>query len=315
MKKTNWIKENELNQIDWIKKCNSACDKWKNKSMDEISLFYSYFTVLQHQKFTEEICKKINLNLYGEGLEIGAGPGILSNSLLKIYKSIDKIYLLEKAPNTYSLMKKVAHENNTLDKLECIIGCFNDLKIPDNSLDFVLDFDSIHHSDDFELTFKEIGRVLKPNGILLCFDRAQPNYISNEQIESMLNIEYSVEYKSENNIDIHKKYTRRMDGETEPKLYDWTSAAKKNNMKSDIFIFHKKSLKDLIRSLYGLIVPFSLKKLLNKGINITTHYQILLHYLFLNQIGGIKVFTLDYELKSKRSPRGKMIFLFKKNSS
>ena len=230
--------------------------------MDEISLFYSYFTVPQHQKFTEEICKKINLNLYGEGLEIGAGPGILSNSLLKIYKSIDKIYLLEKAPNTYSLMKKVAHENNTLDKLECIIGCFNDLKIPDNSLDFVLDFDSIHHSDDFELTFKEIGRVLKPNGILLCFDRAQPNYISNEQIESMLNIEYSVEYKSENNIDIHKKYTRRMDGETEPKLYDWTSAAKKNNMKSDIFIFHKKSLKDLIRSLYGLIVPFSLKKII-----------------------------------------------------
>ena len=106
-----------------------------------------------------------------------------------------------------------------------------------------------------------------------------------------------------------------MDGETEPRLNDWTSAAKKNNMKSDIFIFHKKSLKDFIRSLYGLMIPFSLKKLLNKGINITTHYQILLHYLFLNQISGIKLYTLDYKLKSIRSPRGKMIFLFKKKSS
>ena len=166
---------------------------------------------------------------------------------------------------------------------------------------------------NFELTFKEIGRVLKPKGFLLCFDRAQPNYISNEQIQSMLDIEYSVEYKSENNIDINKKYTRRMDGETEPRLNDWTSAAEKNNMKSEIFIFHKKSLKDFIRSLYGLIVPFSIKKLLNKGINITTHYQIILHYLFLNQINSIKLFSLDYKLKSKRSPRGKMILLFQKN--
>ena len=36
-------------------------------------------------------------------------------------------------------MKKVAYENSTFDKLECVIGDFNDLKVPDNSLDFVLD--------------------------------------------------------------------------------------------------------------------------------------------------------------------------------
>ena len=66
--------------------------------------------------------------------------------------------------------------------------------ISDNSLDYVLDFDSIHHSEDFELTFKEIGRVLKPKGVLLCFDRAQPNYTSNEQIQSMLDIEYLISF-------------------------------------------------------------------------------------------------------------------------
>lgn len=312
MKKTSWIDESELNQIDWIKKCNSACDKWKRKNMDEISLFYSYFTVSQHEKFTKEICEKINLDLNGVGLEIGSGPGILSNSLIKIYNNIKKIYLLEKAPNTFSLMKKVAFENNTSNKLECVIGCFNDLKFPANSLDFVLDFDSIHHSDDFDKTIMEISRVLKPGGILLCFDRAQPNYISNQQIKDMIDVEYSKEYKIENNIDINQKYTRRMDGEHEPKLSDWTNAAKENNLALKVFIFHKKSFRDFIRSLYGLITPYFLKKIINKGINITTHYQILFHYLLINNIAGIRVFNLDYILKSKRSPRGKMIFLFKK---
>ena len=75
-------------------------------------------------------------------------------------------------------MKKVAYENSTFDKLECVIGDFNDLKVPDNSLDFVLDFDSIHHSEDFELTFKEIGRVLKPVWFYYAIELNQTTYLT-----------------------------------------------------------------------------------------------------------------------------------------
>ena len=85
MKKTFWIKESELNKIDWIIACNVACDKWMYKNMDEISLFYSYFSITEHRKFVKEITDKINLDLSGIGLEIGSGPGILSNSLIKIF--------------------------------------------------------------------------------------------------------------------------------------------------------------------------------------------------------------------------------------
>ena len=313
MRKTIWISEDKLNKIDWIIKYNKACDKWKYANMDDISLFYSYFTVNEHKLFVEEILNKINLKLNGVGLEIGAGPGILSNSVLKLSEKVKKIYLLEKVPNTYNLMKKVAKENNTIDKLECIIGSFNDLKFKDNSLDFVLDFDSIHHSEDFDRTFKEIARVLKPNGVLICFDRAQPNYIKNEQIEDMLNIEYSKTYKLENNIDINKKFTRRMNGEHEPLLKDWISTANKYRLRSKIYIFHKRGLKDFFRAIYGLLIPYQLKKIINKGINITTHYQVLLNYFGIDKYNNIRVFKLDYKLKSRRSPRGKMILIFSKN--
>jgi ubiquinone/menaquinone biosynthesis C-methylase UbiE len=314
MRKQIWISERDLNQIDWIIACNAACNKWMNKNMDEISLFYSYFTIKQHKMFVEEIIHKIGVNLHGTGLEIGAGPGIFSNSILKIFTNVKKIYLLDKAPNTFNLMKQVAKQNSTLNKLDCIIGSFNDLKFPDNSLDFILDFDSIHHSEDFDLTFKEISRVLKPGGVLLCFDRAQPNYISKQQIKDMLDIEYSDEYKKENNINLNEKMNRKMQGETEPLLKDWINTAKKNHLISEVYIFHKKSFKDFIKAMYGLFIPYFLKAIIKKGINISTHYQVLLSYFGIKNIfiNGVKVFNLDYKPKSKRSPRAKMVFYFKK---
>ena len=65
MKNTYWIEEKELNKIDWIQKVNRACKKWENKKGDEISLFYSYFSIPEHKLFTEEICRKIGINLEG----------------------------------------------------------------------------------------------------------------------------------------------------------------------------------------------------------------------------------------------------------
>lgn len=312
MKNTYWIEENELNKIDWIQKVNLACKKWENKKGDDISLFYSYFSISEHKLFTEEICRKIGVKLEGVGLEIGSGPGILSNSILRIFNKIDKIYLLDKVPNLFELKRKIAIENGTSNKLESIVGCFNDLKFENSSLDFVLDFDSIHHSDDFDKTFSEIARVLKPGGILLCFDRAQPNYISKKQIENLLEIEYSDKYKIENNIKIGTQFTRRMNGEHEPKLKLWKQVSSKYNLKSKIYVFHKKSIKSLLRAIYGLIVPYYIKKIFNKGMNITTHYQLVLNYLGLNNVNGLKIFKMDYKPISERSPTGKMVLYFQK---
>ena len=83
---------------------------------------------------------------------------------------------------------------------------------------------------------------------------------------------------------------------------------------SKIYIFHKKSVKDFVRSAYGLITPYFIKRLIKKGINITTHYQVILNYFGINNINRIKVYTLDYKVKSRRSPRGKMVFCFQKLS-
>lgn len=307
-----WEDKEELNKIDWIKKYNGACDKWISKKPNEISKYYSYFKIEEHKLFVEEICRKINLDLSGVGLEIGSGPGIFSNSVIKIFEKIEKIFLLEKVPNVYSLQKKIAKYNGTENKLVNVLGDFNNIKLPNESLDFILDFDSIHHSENFELTFSEISRVLKPGGKLFCFDRGQPNYVTKNQINYLLEIEYSRDYKIENGIDPKMYFTRKMNGETEPYLKDWCRNGIKNNLSPSIYLFRKKSIKHFLRSLYGLLVPFIVKKIINKGVNITTHYQSLLSYINIKKIGGIKVLNLDYSPKLNVSPNEKMVFLFSK---
>ena len=103
-----------------------------------------------------------------------------------------------------------------------------------------------------------------------------------------------------------------MNGEKEPYLKDWKMVGKKYNLNCEVYIFHRKSLKNFVRSAYGLLIPFAIKRLIKKGLNITTHYQLILNYFFINNIGGIKVFNLEHTPKSKKSPTGKMIFLYTK---
>jgi len=219
--------------------------------------------------------------------------------------------LLDKVPNVVKLQKKLVDHLGFKNKIDSVIGDFNDLKLENNSLDFILDFDSIHHSDDFDLTFKEISRVLKKDGILLCFDRGQPNYISKKHIDYLLNIEYNDQYKIENGIKLTERFTRTMNGEHEPYLNDWINTGKKYNLGGNVFIFHKKSFKNLIRSIYGL-TPLFFRKIFNKGYNITTHYQLILSYLGISNFNGIRTFSMEFNPIKSKTPEAKMVFLFKK---
>ena len=103
-----------------------------------------------------------------------------------------------------------------------------------------------------------------------------------------------------------------MNGETEPYLSDWVETAEKNNFKSKVFIFHQKRLKSFLKNIYGL-TPLFFRKIFNKGYNITTHYQVILSYFKINYLNGIRVYDLGYTSAKEKSPKSKMVFLFKKN--
>lgn len=179
------------------------------------------------EKFVDYVDKNfLNKKIKGVGLEVGAGPGFFSAIFAK-NKDVKKVYAVEVCENIVKeLMPKVTSfvsDKSSADKVVGCIGDFNNLELEDSSIDFVFDFYSLHHSDNLNQTLSEINRILKPGGVIFCFDKARGDYLTNEDLEKMLDKEYPAEAKKIMGVDPTVRLTRRMNGEKEFRLKDWKS--------------------------------------------------------------------------------------------
>ena len=50
-------------------------------------------------------------------------------------------------------------------------GSFNEIPLPDSSVDFIVEENTFHHSNDLDMTLKECLRVIKPGGKMILIDR------------------------------------------------------------------------------------------------------------------------------------------------
>ncbi|MEK7659303.1 MAG: class I SAM-dependent methyltransferase [Patescibacteria group bacterium] len=162
----------------------------------------------------------------GTGLEVGAGPATFSSVLAK-KDSVEKMYAVEVCrPIVELLIPKVAEYvlGGKSDKVAGVVGSFDNMELPDGSVDFVFDFFSLHHSDNLETTLKECRRVLKKDGFIFCFDKARPDYFIREDLDELLDAEYDENFKKKMGMPLNQKFTRRMNDEKEYRLKDWFSA-------------------------------------------------------------------------------------------
>lgn len=211
----------------------------------------------------------LNKKLSGVGLEVGSGPGTFS-SLLAKRKAVNKVYGVEIcAPIIDLLMPKVANYilGDNINKVIGVVGSFDEIQLPENSVDFIFDFFSLHHSGDLNITLKECNRVLKSGGFVLCLDKARPNSYTREDLDELLDTEYGEGYKKQFSLPLGPKLTRRLNGEKEYRLEDWeASFARAGFSKVDYFYLEKSSSgnkpSQLIKSLLASL-PVSLQKLVN----------------------------------------------------
>jgi SAM-dependent methyltransferase len=201
----------------------------KNESPEEIIKAYTFSygapnlnleTVTELFDYVERIIGK---PIRGVGLEVGAGPGTHAAILAK-RKKVQKVYAVEASePIVSNLMPAVVPYvcGSDSHKVVGVVGDFNHLDLPDESVDFVFDFFSLHHSPNLDETLQEINRVLKRDGFLFCFDKARDDAMSNEELELLLDIEYPSEFKRKMGVSEDEKHTRRMNGENEYRRKDW----------------------------------------------------------------------------------------------
>lgn len=173
----------------------------------------------------------------GVGLEVGAGCGFFS-ALVARFPGVSEIYAVEiSKPIVDNLLPEIVTNfamGNEKKVVPCV-GDFSFMEIPDRSIDFVFDFFSLHHSDDLNQTFREINRVLKPGGFLICLDKARADYLTPDDLDKLLDTEYSTEFKKFMGADPNIKWTRRMNGEREFRLKDWVGYGEQADLKLHSF--------------------------------------------------------------------------------
>jgi ubiquinone/menaquinone biosynthesis C-methylase UbiE len=159
----------------------------------------------------------------GVGADLGGGVGCISASVATL-APVDRIYCIEIVESAVTLAHPVVIGTilgASRAKVMSVVGDFDCLELPDESLDFAIIWDALHHSRDPVTTLREGWRVLKPSGRLIVVDRGHNNATPDEEINRMLGIQYSREWLIKNYRDPGVPFTRREYGEHEYRWREW----------------------------------------------------------------------------------------------
>lgn len=257
---------------DWLLKSpevsnrNLLAQKWHSREADAILKQYIKMDAPGADSFYGQIFDCFpDVVLKGQGVELGAGVAAFSAVAAKRFPGIEKIYALELVPDVVSMLQRKTVDRVAPGKSDVVvpvIGSFDEISLPDNSLDFCIEFASLHHSHDMPVTLREVNRVLKPGGVVIAVDRAHHNSLTDEQIKFMLDVEYSAAWKAENGYD-DAPLTRRVNGEHEHRLKTW----EKYFDDTGFDLISRKELRTVNAQKFfrGLMLclPFSLRKALD----------------------------------------------------
>jgi ubiquinone/menaquinone biosynthesis C-methylase UbiE len=103
--------------------------------------------------------------LEGNLLDIGCGPGFLMAEILRKYPALSVTGL-----DISEDMLKLAAQNLPVGRVNLLPGDAAALPLPDSSMDFIVSSASLHHWEDAPAVFREIHRVLRPDGRFLVMD-------------------------------------------------------------------------------------------------------------------------------------------------
>ena len=168
----NWINQKDVIEKTDVKVRHDAIAKSLDLSTEQIVEKLTYLDYDKAKQLIDLIQYYVGDKLNGTGIELGAGSGIFSSVLISA--GLERIYALEIVPGlTKHVIPKVAkyYLKNNSDKVIPVLGTFDQINLPDNSLDFAFEYDAFHHSKNLTITYKEIFKKLKPKGILVMIDR------------------------------------------------------------------------------------------------------------------------------------------------
>lgn len=96
-------------------------------------------------------------------LDVGAGTGVATESLMRRYKKAQVLAL----DFAYPMLEQTRKRGSFLRKPRCVCADLDFIPLEDGSVDLIYSNAAIQWSNDLDHTFREFQRVLKPNGLLM----------------------------------------------------------------------------------------------------------------------------------------------------
>ena len=132
-----------------------------------------------HKEISEFAFDSINIGDEEKILDIGCGGGVNIEKFLKITKNnVDGLDYSE-----ISVKESIKRNHNAVNKKRSTIIQANvcDMPIDNNSYDLVTAFETIYFWPDLANTFKEVLRIIKPNGRFMIAQGTDGNHPQDEE--------------------------------------------------------------------------------------------------------------------------------------
>ncbi|MBA7685481.1 2-methoxy-6-polyprenyl-1,4-benzoquinol methylase [subsurface metagenome] len=126
-----------------------------------MSFFFRFRDFFQPRK---KVLAEVNIESGFNILDYGCGPGSYAVAAAKLVGETGMVYALDIHPLAVKQVRKTAASKG-LANIETILSdCATGL--PDESIDVVLFYDTLHKLNEPDKVLAELHRVLKPDGIL-----------------------------------------------------------------------------------------------------------------------------------------------------
>jgi demethylmenaquinone methyltransferase / 2-methoxy-6-polyprenyl-1,4-benzoquinol methylase len=151
------------------------------KISDNYDKMNSVISFQQHIKWRKDTMKKMNVQPGSKALDVCCGTADWTIALADAVGPDGKVVGLDFSQNMLNVGVEKVKELG-LKQVELVHGNAMELPFPDNSFDYVTIGFGLRNVPDYLQVLKEMHRVVKPGGIVVCLETSQPTLIGYKQL-------------------------------------------------------------------------------------------------------------------------------------
>src|SRR5690625_1886151 len=141
----------------------------------------SVISFQRHKSWRKDVMEKMNVKRGATALDVCAGTGDWSFALATEVGPNGKVIGLDFSDNMLMIANQKVKKYPPMPQLEFVHGNAMDLPYGDNSFDYVTIGFGLRNVPDYSTVLKELYRVVKPGGLVVCLETSHPTLVGFKQ--------------------------------------------------------------------------------------------------------------------------------------